>query len=285
MYKKLFLFLLFIIFSHTTFAAGGITHMMIAKESIEQLPDVKLKNLLYNHIDAYLVGANYPDSGYVDGTHYGEDSHWEPFITTFIRYLRDKYAFPEEQAPDLVAFLMGCATHSMSDIVFHWTFLNKVAAEDFHGNWDTAQDYGDRELDLFILVDKNQWAVRPKTWWVPVEDLVEIYHRMNRDQYTANEIKYGNSIFALSGIGERMIALSAYPIIKWKMPWTTNHYYDAEEGGILQNEKKVAEYLQNVWERLLGKTSDVYSMKFVGNKPIKNNQSVSFVEADAWRVV
>src|SRR3990167_4275216 len=95
-------------------ALNSITHMFIAKEIVPQLSNKELQQLLLNNMDAYLVGSNYPDTGYIKGTHYGQDSHSEHFINVFIHYLHERYSYPEQQNPKLVAFLLGCATHTMS---------------------------------------------------------------------------------------------------------------------------------------------------------------------------
>ena len=256
------LFLWFLLsLSSTGFAAGSIAHMLIAKESIALLPDAKLRSLLTDNMDAYLVGSNYPDSGYVDGARYGEDSHWDPYISAFIDHLKEKYPYPADQNPKVVAFMLGCATHVKADIVFHWTFINKAAQEDFHGDWDVAHEFADRGLDLVMLTEQNQWLVRPLLWWVPVSDLVDVYHKMGKDEYTSAEIVWGNSVMSLAGIGERIIAPASYSYYKWKMPWTANHYYDDSYGGILMNEKLVAEYVENVWERLNGKATSVAKLE------------------------
>ena len=129
--QQLISFLIMLCFSLTAYAGGGITHMYIAKESIKLVSDTKLRHLLLDNLDAYLVGANYPDSGFVAGTHYGEDSHWDPFIFTFTDYIKETYRHPEIENPKLVAFLFGCATHSVSDIILHWTFCHALQKQGF----------------------------------------------------------------------------------------------------------------------------------------------------------
>jgi len=236
------------------YAGGGIAHMFLAQETIDRLPDPALRNLLKNNFEAYVVGAYYPDSGFVGGNHYGEDSHWDAFIFTFADYLKDKYSQPELQNPKLVAFLFGCAAHRLSDEVMHWTFYPVMAKQDFHtDNWSEAHQYGDIGIDLLLIIDKNQWLTHPTTWWVPVKDLVAVYQRMGKPEYTAEEIIRGNSITFFAGYGERLIAAPAYPYLRWKMPWTSQHYYDWPVGGITMDEDKTAEYLMNLWQRLKGK--------------------------------
>ena|SRR3990167_6062797 len=234
------------------YAGGGIIHMLIAKEAIPKMSSEQLRTLLETNMDAYLVGSNYPDSGYVKNTHYGEMSHWDPFIFTFVDYLREKYKDPVIENPKLVAFLFGCATHRVSDVVIHWTFYKKSATEDFKGDWNKAHDFGDLGIDLLALVDKNLWLDFPHQWWVPVEDLVAIYHRMG-ETVTQKEIMYGNRVYSLSGLGERSIAAVSYFPLHLKASWTAKHYYDAPEGGVLADEVAVADYANNLWERLLKK--------------------------------
>lgn len=253
--KKIIIIVGFLLtsFFSDVYAGGGITHMFIARAAIDKLPDAQLRHLLLDNLDAYLVGAVYPDSGYVDGTHYGEDSHWDPFIYAFASYLNEKYADPATENPKLVAFLFGCAVHRISDEVMHWTFYPIMKDKDFKGDGNAAHHYGDVGIDLLLTLDKNQWLTEP-TWWVPVTDLVAIYHKMGKDQYSAKEIIWGNSVLSLAGIGEKMIAAPAYPILKWKMSWTAANYYAWPVGGILMDAEKVAAYETNLWQRLKDKS-------------------------------
>lgn len=234
------------------YASGGITHMFIAQEVIARLPDPQLRQLLQDNLEIYLVGAYYPDSGYIDGAHYGEDSHWDPFIYAFADYLKEEYPQPEQSNPKLVAFLFGCAAHRVSDEITHWTFYNEIAREDFKGNQGQAHSYGDFGIDILIHQERSEGLVRPTTWWIPVSDLLRVYHRMGKDQYTKKEIEWGTSVLYTSGYGERSVSLPSYYYLKWKMPWTAAHYYDWPVGGILKNEEKVAEYQMNLWYRLKG---------------------------------
>ena len=250
--KKIFfgIYLLLLAFFSPVYAGGGITHMLVAQEAINRLPDPQLRQLLLNNLDAYLVGADYPDSGYIEGNHYGEDSHWDPFIYTFADYIKEKYPDPAIQNPKLVAFLFGCAAHRVSDEIMHWTFYPIVAEKDFNGDVNKAHSYADTGIDLLLNVDKNQWFTEPKVWWVPVSDLVGVYHRMGKDEYTAKEIIWGNSVLALANYSERLIAAPAYPYLKWKMPWTTANYADWPVGGLTMDEQKIAEYQTTLWRYL-----------------------------------
>lgn len=259
------------------YAGGGITHMFLAEETIALLPDAQLRNLLLDNLEAYLVGAYYPDSGYVAKDSYGEDSHWDFFIYTFADYIKEKYPDPAMQNPKLVAFLFGCAAHRISDEIIHWIFYNVSKDFDFHGVYEDTHQHSDIGIDLLINIDKNQWFAHPKTWWVPVGDLLQVYHRMGKDQYTAEEITWGNSVISVAGYGERLISASAYPYFKWKMPWTAAHYYDWPEGGILMNEQKIAAYQMSLWQRLTNKTGKLQPAVF----PARRYQASSYQEVGA----
>lgn len=241
-----------------TYAGGGITHMFLAEETIALLPDAKLRGILLTHLDAYRVGAYYPDSGFVGDNQYGEDSHWDPFINAFMTHLKIRYANPSSDNPKLVAFFFGCAVHRLSDEIMHWTFYNVSKDQDFAGDWNLAHEYGDLGIDLLINIDQNQWLTHPKEWWVPVADLVAIYRLMGKEQYTAAQIIRGNIGLYFAGYGERLISLPAYPYLQQRMPWTATHYMNWPSGGILADEQQVAQYLDQLWRVLQEPTSTIY---------------------------
>ena len=113
-------------------------------------------------------------------------------------------------------------------------------------------------LAIDCILDKTQikpqWMTHPTTWWVPVNDLLDVYHRMGKETITQPMKLYGgNTALFLAGYGERIISPIAYPYLRWKMPWTAAHYYDWPEGGMLMDEEKVAEYMMNLWDRLNNK--------------------------------
>ncbi len=248
MLKKLILCfsVLFSLAITAAYAGGGMTHMYIAEETIAQLGDARLRQLLRNNMDAYLVGAYYPDTGCIYNGEFCEDSHWDAFIYTFAKLIKEKYSDPVQQHPALVAFLFGCAVHRVSDEVTHWTFYPLSSRMDFHNDYNAAHQYGDTGIDLLLTVEKNQWFTHPTTWWVPVQELLEVYRRMGKN-HTAEQIIFANSVLYLAGYAERSIALIAYPYLKWKMPWTAAHYMDAPQGGITMDEQKVADYQMTLW--------------------------------------
>lgn len=275
--------LIVFLFSSLIYAGGGIAHMFVAEKAIENLPDPELRSLLMNNLDDYLVGSYYPDSGYVLGNQYGEDSHWDDFIYTFADYIKEKYPEPSLQNPKLVAFLFGCASHRVSDEIMHFTFYPILMSKDFRGNMNRAHKYGDVGIDLLLTIDKNRWQNFPRTWRVPVNDLLQVYHRMGKDQYKAEDLIRGNALISLAGFGERLIAIPAYLYLQWKMPWTANHYYNWPQGGLLMDKAKTIEYQMQLWQRLKDKSKGVAAPKRNAIAPYPDNlgdlPSLQFAEA------
>lgn len=268
----------------TVYAGGGITHMFIAEQAISRLPDPELRHILLTHQDAYLVGAYYPDSGYVKGCEYGEISHWDPFIYAFADHIKEKYNEPTLQNPKLIAFLFGCATHRISDEIMHFTFYEIMKDKDFHGSFLKAHFYGDLGIDLLLNIDKSRWKTSPSTWWVPVKDLLAIYNRMGLTNINARQIIIGNKIIQLAGYGEKLISLPTYPYLQLKMPWTAWHYYDWPVGGIKMDIDKVVEYQMQLWQRLKDKQVN-YKKVGIGNQSrryqeehIINNPVIDFAK-------
>lgn len=251
--KKILIICLLWLWSVYVYAGGGMTHMFLAQEAIKQLPDAELRHLLQDNIDAYLVGAYYPDSGYIAENSYGEDSHWDPFIQAFANYIKETYQDPAVQHPKLLAFLFGCAAHRVSDDILHHIFFNVMKDKDFQGDYNKAHQYGDMGIDLLINIEKNQWLTHPRTWWVPINDLLAVYQRMGLTKYTKEEIIWGNTVIYLAGYGERLISPITYFYLRWRMPWTAQHYENWAESGLIANEQKVADYQMRLWRYLKGK--------------------------------
>lgn len=270
-----FYLIIFCLFT-SCYGAGSITHMFIAEETAMTLPDKQLKNLILNNMDAYLVGSNFPDTGYIQGTSYGLDSHLEIFINTFITYLHEQYSFPEQQNPKLVAFLLGCATHQTVDQLFHGVFINKISAEDFKGDWQKAHRASERNLDFLINIDKNQWLVRPHIWWIPLHDLLAVYRKMGKKQYSMQEVLWGNAVYSLNGINERVLSIAGYFYAQRETPWLAKHYYDSPQG-LLFAEQLSSNYLLEVWHHILNWKQNTQPMpaKNMSRRPISNTESIS----------
>lgn len=246
--KRLILLIALFSYQLPVWSAGGATHIFIAELSRGALPDSRLKQLLIENEDAFFIGSNYPDTGYLPGANYGEITHWDPFIDAATDYINEKYPNAIETHPKLIAFLMGIASHRVSDEVWHWTFINHLADKDFGGDWDKAHSHADIGFDMIIHIDKKRLLVSPNEWWIPLDDLLMIYERMEH-KVGRDEIEQANHIYKSLMVLERVGAPFLYPYYKLRMSWGRKHYQDDEYGGFKEIESEVAAYLQKTWRR------------------------------------
>src|SRR3990167_4501307 len=89
-------------FINVGYAGGGRTHIFMAQEAINKIPDKNLRLLLEDNLDAYLVGAYFPDSGYTKETYHGDAAHEKRFQYKFLEYIYEKYKNPVIENPKLV---------------------------------------------------------------------------------------------------------------------------------------------------------------------------------------
>ncbi len=243
-----------------SYGLGSLAHNYVAKQVAQQIKETnpKLYQIIEDHWNDYLVGSDYPDTGYIPGATYGEISHWQPFVDAFIKHLHDAYPEPSVKRDRLLAFLMGICTHIQSDITVHWTYYNLVAKYDFDNlpdpetAWNTAHEYMDPATDFYVIVRKHIYN-HPTIWCIPVDDLVNVYKIMNHD-VTAEEIIHANAIYYIvTGIDETLIALPGYWYDKHvAVPWGIEHLetsdtnelrYGAFPGQIYDS----STYLEAVW--------------------------------------
>ncbi len=243
-----------------SYGLGSIAHNYVAKQVAQEIKEnnPKLYKIITDNWNDYLVGSDYPDTGYMPGATYGEISHCQSFVVTFIKRLHTNYRKPFPNSNRLLAFLMGICTHIQSDITSHWTYYDLVAKYDFHNlpdpqaAWNTAHEYMDPASDFYVIVQKHIYD-HPTKWDVPVEDLVKIYIIMGH-HVPAEEIVEANAIYYIAtGIDETIIAYPGYWYDKYVgVPWGMAHLetpdtkklrYGAFPGQIDDSRT----YLGNVW--------------------------------------
>jgi len=270
------------------FGLGDLAHNYVAERAATQVAstDVKLQSILTVYRDAYLVGSDYPDTGYVDGFNYGEDSHWPYFVNPFAQYIKKHYSNPNTQAEQihrdkLIAFLLGVATHVKSDIVSHWTYYDYVALHDFgskdQADWSKAHSAMDPASDFYVIVRKGIYN-HPVIWWVPVADLVKIYKIMKdtkviKETVTAKEIIEANAIYYIAmGLTENIIAYPAYAYdAYYRIPWGIKHLDDPNPkyGAFPEMARQSAQYMQSVWQNIQGQSPlETFSAKKMDVNPI-----------------
>ena len=97
-------------------------------EILGQVQDQEIRNVILRNIEAYYLGANFPDVGYLgkylgqasSGKAYGEGTHWDEFLDAYKRALFKLYRHPMTENP--MAFLLSWAfaTHRVSDDIWHY---------------------------------------------------------------------------------------------------------------------------------------------------------------------
>ena len=136
-----------------------------------------------------------------------EDTHWGEYVKVAFDYVNTAYPPPwDEETEKLVAFLFGIISHQVlvkcssqltlfkvADInwhslqglhdgflevlgdIAHDVYLTFPAGKvSFHGSFGTAHDYGDVADDMIGVFEWNVTSYATE-WYVPVQDLVEIY--------------------------------------------------------------------------------------------------------------
>src|SRR5687767_14769872 len=99
-------------------AAGITTHSWMATEAVQHVEVTELKALLEANIDQVYAGAQFPDSGYVPTTVFGEEAHWQRFFDAYADIIRAKpecgpLTSPTGPCAGEVAHLMGTIAHGM----------------------------------------------------------------------------------------------------------------------------------------------------------------------------
>ncbi len=235
-------------------AHGDWGHVHVTGWAIENLPSGELRDFFAEPevFSAALYGGSFPDSGYwVDQPphrEFAEYSHWEPFVQSFIEYIRANHPPPFDTLEDrqLVAFLMGCAAHGLQDEVFDSLFLLQARERDGHG-----QDEADGGTDFFLYDDGH---IRfPVEHFVPTDVLLEIYADLPQT-ITADIIREGADAQTRSYVNPTLIATFATAFVEESravLPWASEHYLDPSVPGSLATEiAPTMRYMEAIWERL-----------------------------------
>lgn len=159
-----------------------------------------ISSILARYPDALVAGAPFPDYLYACGTDHGagEDAHWHTFHSKAAKYIREKYPnwqHGDEHGAKLVAFMLGAVSHYAADMNWHGQRVKQdnrtrnfgLGFLEFLGEIDygcqghlcpTAHSEGDTGGEFMIhhqLLSTSN--IEPLRWFIPVADLVEIFHR------------------------------------------------------------------------------------------------------------
>ncbi|XP_065179738.1 phosphatidylinositol-glycan-specific phospholipase D-like [Sycon ciliatum] len=243
-------------FSDLSSACGVLTHIEIGHRAsffYDDKPDSKVsyKELIAKHQDAFQAGNPYPDAFYPGICYVGEyqsvseDSHWTPFMVTTIDYIREKYPQPwNETAEKLVVFLLGFTSHQIADVLWHNLgvqdgFLQEMANTNYHGDFNKAHPVGDVGGDVVGAYEWNKTYVENTQWYVPSEDLSEIYKRYYdaRTPFNVSStvIETCTHLLFLARLGEKGALRELFPEYAKKSPFLVDELNEYFIGGVDDN--------------------------------------------------
>lgn len=237
----------------SAWACGQTTHVWVSLEALHHLPDGPIADLLSDpELENILVnGTMFPDGGYAVSDSYGEMAHWEPLQQAYVGWIRDEFAgdFSSPEAKQHIAFLLGLASHGLSDEIFDSLFYERSRRYDpGHDEEVTSLDTGS---DVTFAADVG--GIPQPTSWAPFDVLAGIY----RDQ-----LGYEVAVETLqSGHGYLYTALA---FVEWartneeriatftaEFPWAAERMNNpAVPGSPPRQAPVVAAYWQQIWERL-----------------------------------
>lgn len=270
-------------------AHGLWGHIHVTGWAIENLPAGELRDFFADADlrNAAWFGATYTDSGYgVSGNEYAapahqysELTHWEPFIESFIDWIRtnDPPPWTDPESRRRVAFLMGAAAHGLQDEIFDSLFLLKVEAHDGKG-----QEESDPGTDGFLSLD-GYLRLFPVEY-VPTATLRTLYPGIAPEVYDEAE-KRAISLVTGAYINETLgplVAAENGKIYEPIIPWARAHYLDPTVmGGHYSEIWPTAAYLDAVWRRLHGDFGPE-TVVWRYPEPGRRLESVSSAAPESW---
>ena len=267
-------------------ANGNYSHVWVATDSLQYLPDGDLKDLLQrgDHVRILRNGAMYPDGGYAVNDGYGEISHWEPFQRSYLDWIRTTYAPPwSPEAEEHIAFLMGMATHGMSDQLYDSMYLSRH--QHFDENGDSATSLGvDAATDVCFAATQGQLE-KPEAW-VPAEVLAPLYETSQGHQVDAKTIEQGHNLVFFAIVHANVEAADPAIVADYMeiYPWGCGHQNDlGAPGSPPTHGPAVASYWQVLWDRLHGDEAfdkPLLATYFTGGTPW--DQPVDASTPDSW---
>jgi hypothetical protein len=216
--------------------------------------------LLRDNKGAVYAGSPAPDWGYECGPNHddGEYMHWSPYQAVSAAYIRETYPEPRSASGQvLVAFTAGVASHYMADISWHglaettsgYGLIEHVGAMDFNATGElnpsahTAVDLGGEFVVAYE--DSLSW-LDPTAWVIPTADIVRIYQRANRSDFTAAVIDECVAIFFAGTEAVKAAAALAEPALTTTAPTLGESFSDMYVGGV----DDMSVMIGRIWGRL-----------------------------------
>merc|ERR1719369_264701 len=243
---------LFLYCPATLDACGISTHTEIGYRALEFLgssdvaDDQFIRSVLLEHQDAFQAGHPFPDSFYNTLCYHGqyhdqsEDTHWGQFVKVAFQFVNEKYPLPwDNDTEKLVAFLFGIISHQVADISWHGLeglsdgFLPVLGNLGFHGSFGTAHDFGDVADDMIGVFEWNVTSYATE-WYVPVQDLVEIYEAYygGPNEMTADIVDVCSGMLLVGRVAEQAAGKLLYYEYAKRSPVMLDMYRDYFMGGL-----------------------------------------------------
>jgi len=236
----------------TAAANGNESHLWVTLWARDALPAGELKDLLEAQDQPLQNGANFPDGGYAINDGYGEIAHWEPFQSAYLDWIVEHYEPPwSTEAQEHIAFLMGMASHGMSDQTYDCAYLPRA---DVYDEGSPGTSIGrDGATDVALVGQAG--CADPPSGWVPEELMAELMQSHAAHEVDPDTIGDGNSLVLFSmhiicSAAEDEELLDEYVAA---YPWAGEHQVDLEQPGNPPNTAPVvAAYWQALWDSLHG---------------------------------
>lgn len=269
-------------------ANSMVTHVWVAEQAITQVEPGPLRDIVSDPALRGVVqnGAIYPDSGYSVRHDYGEWAHWESWTEPYLQWIRARYAAEGYRSADArrhVAFLMGCAAHSMTDQTFDQYFVARARQYD-HSSADNL-DIGS---DAWLVVEHGVTSEADGRFWV--DELPGIHAAVGGPAVTPAILTEAGS---LTSAGTRFLVRFGHTLYtaRWReLPWSASHYMDAATPGSYPRlVAATSAYWRFLWRRLQDDaplaTPPLYSWPAPGqtNYPVAHDDIESrLVVTSAW---
>ncbi len=250
---RLLLLIAALLLPTSAWACGQTTHVWISLEALQELPDGELRELLTDpaNRDALVNGTMFPDGGYAVGDDYGEMAHWEPMQQALLAWVRDEYG-PSYSSPEArlhVAFLMGMASHGMSDEVFDSLFYERSRA------YDPGHDEEVTSLDTAsdVTFAAEVGGIEAPELWAPFEAITSIFNDVLAYEVDEATIRQGQDqlYIALAFVDWARTNEERLETFTAEFPWGAAHMSDPTVPGSPPRQAPIiAGYWAEMWQRL-----------------------------------
>ena len=233
---------------------GNVSHLQVTLWARDALPEGDLRDLLERPaVDLMLRnGANFPDGGYAVDDGYGEIAHWEPFQSAYLDWIRVNHAPPwSDEAAQHIAFLLGMASHGMSDQTYDCTYLARAWV---HDEGSPGSNVGmDGSTDVAFAAESG--PLYAPDLWVPEDLMAELMAEQAGHTVDPGTIRDGQALvaFSLYWVSNTSQDPDEVALHHEGYPWACAHQMDPDvPGNPPLSAPVVAAYWDRLWKRLHG---------------------------------